>query len=167
MELRVEERRAFTVIGRQGQGPTRFSQTWIRPLWRDLDRELDAVVHLARRGVNGEVLGMWGLMSDQTRYLAPWGDEGRYLAGIEANPGTSPPKGWALWSVPEQVYLVAACLRGEYQETYERVMRDLYRNEKYRLAGAAFEYYPAGMGDRLELFVPVALAEAKQPLFGA
>ncbi len=155
MQVRVQRKAAFTVIGRLGQGPSRSGPIWIRPLWRDLQQEFEDIRHLAMRGPDGEVAGMWGLMSDARDYLAPWGDEGRYLAGCEVNPGVSPPRGWTLWSIPEQVYLVAPCKRDNYQDTYDRVMNNLFESERYSLAGAVHEYYPPGGEDVIELYVPI------------
>ena len=155
MSMMPITRESFSVIGRQGQGPSRFGQTWIRPLWRDLHGEFDAIAHLVKRGPDGGIAGTWGLMSGASVYLAPWGEEGRYLAGCETNPGVSPPRGWALWHVPAQTYFVAACRRGQYQQTYERVVGELLAGGRYNLSGAAHERYPADRPDEIELYIPV------------
>lgn len=155
MDRRIVRKEGFSVIGRLGQGPSKFGQVWIRPLWRDLQEEFEAIVHLARRGAGGEVAGMWGLMSDARDYLAPWGVEGRYLAGCEANPGVSPPRGWTLWHIPEQTYLVLSCPRGRYQELYESTLGELADSRRYRLAGAVHEYYPPDRPGEIDLYFPL------------
>ncbi len=155
VQMQVTRKGAFTVVGRLGQGPSRFGPVWIRPLWRDLQQEFSQILHLIRRGRDGEATGMWGLMSDARAYLAPWGEEGRYLAGCEVNPGVSPPKGWTLWNIPEQTYLVVSCPRDHYQETYDRVMRDLLGSDRYSLAGAAHEFYPPGKDREIDFYIPI------------
>lgn len=155
MERRIVRKDGFSVIGRLGQGPSRFGQVWVRPLWRDLKQEFEAIVHLVRRGADGELTGMWGLMSDASRYLEPWGDEGRYLAGCEVNPGVSPPRGWTLWHVPAQTYLIVTCRRSQYQEVYEHTIGELMESRRYRLAGAVFEYYPPDRGEDIDLYFPL------------
>lgn len=146
----------FHVIGMMGQGPTKFSSWWIRPLWKRFDEEFDSIRHLVKRDSFGEISGIWGLMSDPTRFLLPWDDEGRYLAGCEAAAGISPPGGFTIWNVPSRTYLVAPCVSDDYQNVYDEVMKVLLRGDRYVLTGAVMERYPSGaQAGTMHLFFPV------------
>lgn len=87
---------AYSVIGREGA--TSDSEGFIQTLWSDANAHFVEVSALA-----AQPLTLWGAMCRMDGSLQPWEEnfsKGRYLAGIEAAPGTQPPKGWAKWDFP-------------------------------------------------------------------
>lgn len=145
-----------SILGSAGQGPSKFASWWVRPLWKRLDDEFDTIRHLVRRNADGQVETFWGLISDAHNYLAPWGAEGRYMAGCAAVAGVSPPKGFAIWHVPKQTCLVVTCTQDSYNDTYANIIAQLEGLNNYRMCGAMRECYPLGLAQgMLQLYFPI------------
>lgn len=87
---------------------------------------------------NGNICGIWGIMSDFSRSFQPWENsfaEGLYLAGVECMEDAVPPKGWIKCSVPSYEYLCFDC--DEY--TFPRDI-DYLMNNGFSLAGAVHDF---------------------------
>ena len=57
---------------------------------------------------NGQLVGVWGAMSDFSRSFQPWEEgftQGLYLAGAECVDDAQPPAGWTKWVIPGYEYL--------------------------------------------------------------
>ena len=75
IERRVKE--SFAVIGKEGS--TRDGEGFIRRLWDDANAHFDQVADLARRDEGGNLVGIWGAMTDFSRSFMPWEDFSRGL----------------------------------------------------------------------------------------
>jgi len=154
MEVQIRTKPALTVVGIEGTGDAHKGPEWIKPLWDQAHKRFEEVKDLVTSNQ-----GSWGLMSATDEYLAPWKKEGKYLAGWELNPSARPPKGWAIWNVPEKIYAVIACTFATYGEAYQFVRQQFLPKENYEPAGAVHEFYPPEFKDvgkdTLYLYFPV------------
>lgn len=107
MNLEKMTKQSFVVIGKEGS--TRDGPGFIGRLWENANSHFDEIQHLAKRDAGGNLVGIWGAMSDCSRsFLTRQKDfsEGLYLAGVECEDGAQPPEGWGKWTVPSYEYLV-------------------------------------------------------------
>ena len=75
---------AFVVIGKEGS--TLDDAGFIQKLWNDANSHFSEVEHLAKKDTKGNLVGIWGAMSDFSHAFMPWEDgfsNGLYLAGVE------------------------------------------------------------------------------------
>lgn len=96
---------AFTVIGKEGS--TRDGAGFIQRLWEDANGHFGEIAPLAKTE-NGQLVGVWGAMSDFSRSFQPWEEgftQGLYLAGAECVDDAQPPAGWTKWVIPGYEYL--------------------------------------------------------------
>ena len=87
-------KKAFVVIGKEGS--TLDGEGFIQKLWDDANGHFDEVAHLAKRDENGNLVGIWGAMSDLSHSFQPWEDgfsKGLYLAGVECVDNAEAPDG--------------------------------------------------------------------------
>ena len=113
MKIETCIKESFSVIGKEGS--TNDGQSFIKALWADANGHFDEVQHTAKRDENGNLVGIWGLMSDCSRSFLPWEDNfsrGLYLAGVECTDDAEAPDGWTKWTVPGYEYLRADCTDG-------------------------------------------------------
>ena len=154
MEVQIETKPAFIVVGIEGSGDADKGPEWIKPLWDEAHRRFEEV-----RDLVSSELGSWGLMSATDEYLAPWKKEGKYLAGWEIKPSTTPPRGWTIWKVPEKSFAVIDCTFATYGEAYQFVLQQFLPKKNYVRDGAVHEFYPADFRDvgkdTLCLYIPV------------
>ena len=110
MKIEKCTKETFIVIGKEGS--TEDGPDFVQRLWADANAHFAEVAHLARKDANGNLLGIWGAMSDYSRSFRPWEDgfsKGLYLAGVECSDDAQPPEGWMKWSVPGFDYLRVVC----------------------------------------------------------
>lgn len=100
---------SFAVIGKEGS--TAEGDGFIQKLWDDANSHFEQVAHLAKKDDNGNLVGVWGAMSDLTRSFMPWEDfnKGLYLPGVECIDGAQAPEGWKKWIIPGYEYLCSEC----------------------------------------------------------
>lgn len=97
---------SFSVIGKEGS--TRNGRDFIFNLWKDVNKHYSEIINLAKKDDNGNLIGIWGLMSDFSKQLKPWEEnysKGIYLAGVEVDSLAIAPAGWKKWDVPAFEYL--------------------------------------------------------------
>lgn len=139
----------FSVIGKEGG--TMDGEGFIQRLWADANSHFGQVQALAKTGEQGELLGVWGLMSDFSRSFAPWEDgftKGLYLAGVECRDDAEPPEGWVKWTVPGYEYLAA---EGGGPEAFGEVLK--YMEESgLALAGAVHDFTDPKTGKGYQYF---------------
>ena len=85
---------AFAVIGKEGS--TAEGEGFIQKLWQEANGHFEEIAHLAKRGPGGELVGIWGAMTDFSRTFRPWEDgfrQGLYLAGVECAAQAEAPAG--------------------------------------------------------------------------
>lgn len=77
---------SFIVIGKEGS--TNDENGFVRNLWADANSHFAEVAHLAKKDEVGNLVGIWGAMSDFSCSFHPWEDnfsKGLYLAGVECD----------------------------------------------------------------------------------
>ena len=137
MKINTCIKESFIVIGREGS--TKDGQDFIAALWADANAHFDEVQHLAKRDINGNYVGFWGVMSDFTRSFLPWEDHfsrGLYLAGVECDDDAAAPDGWTKWRIPGYEYLYVECVDGS---TFSSVL-DYMRGTEIPLVGAVHDF---------------------------
>ena len=101
---------SFTVIGKDGS--TLDGSGFIQRLWADANAHFAEVAHLAKKDEHGNLVGIWGAMSDFSLSFQPWEDgfsKGLYLAGVECRDDAEVPEGWTKWVIPSYEYLHVEC----------------------------------------------------------
>lgn len=158
MEIALEYRETFTVIGKLGEGVADAAPDWIRPLWKEAAQKADEVSILVDKGADGSLTGVWGLMGNSREHLGKWTDRGLYLAGFTAlHPDPSPREGWTVWSVPAQTYLTATCSMEEYGSVFSHITREYLPAHGLKMTGACHERYPKPQDpSHLVLYFPIA-----------
>lgn len=128
---------AFAVIGKEGS--TEDGAGFVQRLWADANAHFAEVAHLAKRNENGDLVGIWGAMTDFSRTFQPWQDgfsKGLYLAGVECTDDAQAPEGWTKWVVPGFEYLRVECdHNGVFPE-----MIDYLQSRGIELAGAVHDF---------------------------
>jgi predicted transcriptional regulator YdeE len=137
MEIKKCVKEAFSVIGKEGS--TKDGDGFIQKLWADANSHFDEVASLAKKDEHGNLIGIWGAMSDFSRSFNPWEDnftKGLYLAGVEVREDAKAPQGWVKWTIPSYEYVY---IKNESQNTFADGIAYLKEN-KFNLVGAAHEY---------------------------
>ncbi|QSX04993.1 GyrI-like domain-containing protein [Sedimentibacter sp. zth1] len=154
MEIKKCIMQSFSVIGKEGS--TNDGNNFVENLWVDANSHFDEVKALAKKDANGNIVGIWGLMSDFSRTFKPWDNnfsEGLYLAGVQTDNNATPPENWVKWTVPSFEYLYAK-VEEDYNKTFNGVLQ--YMNEnKLNLAGAVFDFNCPEENGQLYLFFPI------------
>ncbi len=132
----------FVVIGKEGS--TLDGEGFIQKLWDDANGHFHEIAHLARRDAAGQLVGIWGAMSDLSRSFRPWEDgfsKGLYLAGVECDDTAEAPDGWTKWRIPGYEYLVVENRKGAFEETLEQM-----KKEGITLVGAIHDHTDPATG---------------------
>ncbi|SFS03880.1 GyrI-like domain-containing protein [Anaeromicropila populeti] len=137
MDIQKCVKEAFVVIGKEGS--TLEGEDFIQKLWQVANANFIEIQHLAKKDKDGNVVGIWGVMSDFSRSFNPWEDDfkkGLYLAGVECSSDAEPPVGWTRWEVPGYEYLYAECKN---VNTFSEMM-DYLKINKILLVGAVHDF---------------------------
>lgn len=132
----------FVVIGKEGS--TLDGEGFIQKLWDDANGHFHEIAHLAKRDAAGQLVGIWGAMSDLSRSFRPWEDgfsKGLYLAGVECDDTAEAPDGWTKWVIPGYEYLVVENRKGAFEETLEQM-----KEEGITLVGAIHDHTDPATG---------------------
>ena len=132
----------FVVIGKEGS--TLDGEGFIQKLWDDANGHFHEVAHLAKRDASGQLVGIWGAMSDLSRSFRPWEDgfsKGLYLAGVECDDTAEAPDGWTKWVIPGYEYLVVENRKGAFEETLKQM-----KEEGITLVGAIHDHTDPATG---------------------
>ena len=135
-------KKAFVVIGKEGS--TLDGEGFIQKLWDDANGHFSQVAHLAKRDENGNLVGIWGAMSDLSHSFQPWEDgfsKGLYLAGVECVDNAEAPDGWTKWMIPGYEYLVVENHDGAFRDTIRQM-----QEEEIALVGAVHDYTDPATG---------------------
>ena len=142
---------SFAVIGKEGS--TNDGEGFIKRLWQEANGHFDEIAHLAARDEQGNLLGIWGAMSDMERRFMPWEDgfsRGRYLAGVQCQPDAAAPEGWTKWVIPAYEYLYVEC---DGTDVFSAMIQYLKENDM-PLAGAVHDFTCPQTGKNL-MFFPI------------
>ena len=154
MKIEKVYKDSFVVIGKEGS--TRDGDGFVQRLWQEANSNFDEISDLAKRDESGNLVGVWGAMTDFSRSFKPWDDfkRGLYLAGAECRDDADPPEGWIKWVVPGRKYLVTEVDLDSYEETFRNVIDGLIPELGMKLAGAACDFTEPATGQN-KLFFPV------------
>ncbi len=142
---------SFVVIGKEGS--TNAGNGFIQKLWEDANSHFHEVEQLAKKDDKGNIVGIWGAMSDMSRSFLPWEDgftKGLYLAGVECLDTAEAPAGWTKWVIPGYEYIYAECESGD---TFSEVINYMNENE-ISLVGAVHDFTCTETGKNY-LFFPI------------
>ncbi len=136
MNIEKVTKGSFTVIGKEGS--TLDGEGFIQRLWQDANGHFEQIAGLAKRDEQGNLVGVWGAMSDLSRSFRPWDDfnKGLYLAGAECRDDAEAPEGWVKWVVPAYEFLV---VEHENDRTFAEMLEYLKGNN-LSLAGAVNDF---------------------------
>lgn len=138
MEIQRCRKEAFSVIGKEGS--TNEGSDFILRLWADANSHFHEVFELAKKDDNGNLIGLWGAMSDFTHSFHPWEDnftKGLYLAGVEVNDDALAPQGWVKWTIPPYEFIY---IENEGATSFADGIRYLEENN-LTLAGAVHDFH--------------------------
>ena len=62
MKIEKCKKESFTVIGKEGS--TSDGEGFIQRLWADANSHFEEIQHLAKKDKDGNIVGIWGAMSD-------------------------------------------------------------------------------------------------------
>lgn len=151
MDINKCIKESFSVIGKQGS--TNHEKAFIQDLWTDANAHFNEVEDLAKRNERGNLIGIWGAMSDLTHSFSPWEynfTKGLYLAGVEVNDDAEAPIGWVKWTIPSYEYLY---VKNESLDTFVDVINYLEEHE-INLVGAVHDFTCPESGQQY-MFFPI------------
>lgn len=137
MEINKVIKESFVVIGKEGS--TLEGPGFIQRLWNEANSHFNEVEKLAKRDDKGNLLGVWGAMSDLSHSFKPWEDnfsKGLYLAGVECEDEVETPNGWTKWKIPGYEYIVVECNE---ENIFVKVINYFTSND-IQLVGAVHDY---------------------------
>ncbi|QJD82912.1 GyrI-like domain-containing protein [Cohnella herbarum] len=162
MSAFLEKKGSFAVIGKLGQGFAADSQDWIYPLWQEANNNFEEIRTLAKTDAEGNIVGLWGAMSDLSESFKRWTDQGKYLAGCEVLENSIAPIGWTKWIVPSYKFAVMKCSQSTYQEIFNYMINDYLPTNQYTIVGAIHEFYnPVEANEELYLYFPIEERDIK------
>ena len=142
---------SFTVIGKEGS--TQDGEGFIPKLWAEANAHFSEISHLAKRNASGDLVGLWGAMSDFSRSFLPWEygfRQGLYLAGCECEDDAEAPEGWTKWVVPAYEYIYA---EQEDENTFRKLMAYMFQKQ-LSMVGAAQDFTDPKTG-KCFVFIPI------------
>ena len=128
---------SFAVIGREGS--TADGAGFVKKLWDEANSHFSEVAALAKKDSEGNLVGIWGAMSDLDRNFQPWQDnfsKGLYLAGVEVETEAEPPEGWTKWIIPGYEYCYVL---NNSPDTFQKML-DWLADNQLSLAGAVHDF---------------------------
>ena len=137
MKIEKCRKNAFVVIGKEGS--TSDGEGFIQKLWSDANAHFSEIQALAKKDENGNLVGIWGAMSDCSHSYKPWEDNfsrGLYLAGVECIDDAEAPDGWTKWIIPGFEYIRVA---SENKNTFSEVL-DYMKANHIPLVGAVQDF---------------------------
>ena len=142
---------SFTVIGKEGS--TKDGEGFIPKLWAEANAHFSEISHLAKRNASGDLVGLWGAMSDFSRSFLPWEygfRQGLYLAGCECEDDAEAPEGWTKWVIPAYEYIYA---EQEDENTFRKLMAYMFQKQ-LSMVGAAQDFTDPKTG-KCFVFIPI------------
>lgn len=153
--MKIEKciKETFVVIGKEGSSLE--GQNFIQKLWADANSQFHEIQKLAKKDQSGNIVGIWGAMSDFSRSFQPWEDnfsKGYYLAGIECNDNAEAPEGWMKWVIPSYEYIY---VEYENENTFPEVL-DYMNLNNITLVGAVHDFTCPETGKNY-MFFPIRI----------
>ena len=161
--IELLQKDAFCVIGKPGSSED--GPDFVQKLWQEANGHFSEVEHLAKRDEQGQLAGVWGVMTNFGMEFLPWEEDfskGLYMAGIEAEWDAHAPKGWKKWIVPGFTYWK---VKAEGSDTFRETLA-VMEQQNQRLAGAVQDFTDPRTGENYMLF-PVERNDSKEALIRA
>jgi len=156
MKVEMITKASFSVIGKLGQGPSNEGFKWVPPLWQEANSNFNEISTLAKLDADGNILGIWGAMSDVDEKFERWKEEGKYLAGCEVIDNAAPPANWVKWVIPSYKYAVIQCTEETYGTSFSYMLNEYLPQNHYNVEGAVHEFYdPKCTNGELFLYFPI------------
>lgn len=156
MKVNIITKESFSVIGKLGQGLSSKGFEWIPPLWQEANSKFDEIRKLAKIDSTGNILGIWGAMSDIDDKFERWKEQGKYLAGCEVVDNAVPPINWTKWVIPSYKYAVIKCTQDTYGDIFNCMVNEYIPQHDYTIVGAVHEFYdPKCSNGELYLYFPI------------
>lgn len=152
MEIKRLIKKTFSVIGKEGS--TDDGEGFIQRLWNEANSHFAEIEHLAKRDEAGNIVGIWGAMSDFSHSLKPWEEnysKGVYLAGVEVMDGAKAPEGWTKWTIPGYEYLYVKCTE---ENVFPKVLAYIQENGM-ELVGAVHDFNCPAENGQGYMFFPI------------
>ena len=149
--LRHIELPAITVIGKEGS--TTEGKDMVARLWNEANEHFPEIAPLTRKNLQGQLVGIWGAMSDMSRSFAPWEDnfsKGLYLAGADCKPDSEVPEGWTKWVLPASEYVYVP---NDNEDSFVNGLL-LMAQEDLKLVGAAYDFTDPATG-KMYIYYPI------------
>ena len=151
--MKIEKcvKKSFVVVGKEGS--TLDGNEFIAKLWADANSHFNEVQQLAKKDEHGNIVGIWGAMSDFSHSFKPWEDnvsKGLYLAGVECDDDAEAPEGWTKWIIPSYEYIFVERENGQ---TFHQVINYMKEND-ITLVGAVHDFTCPGTGKNY-MFFPI------------
>lgn len=160
MNIKIVTKETFSVIGKLGQGLSSDRNNWIPKIWEEANTNFDKIFPFIKKDENGNIIGLWGLMSDVNEKLSRWEESGKYLAGCEVEDDVLPPEGFAKWTIPTQTYVVAKCSIVNYSEVFNNTINQYLPQHNMQIIGAVHEHYLQPENpNKIELYFPIKKGE--------
>jgi len=141
----------FVVIGKEGTGPVEETD-WVAELWSDFQEKFAEIENVTTAS------NYWGLMSDASSWLAPWQDQGKYLAGVECDLDVEAPAGWTKWVMPKMEYLTFQTDSANMDFMLQKMFNEVLPQQNLQVIAAIQEHYLTEFNsDQVELYLPVKL----------
>lgn len=155
MDIRIVKLPEIAIIGKEGFCTE--EKNIVQDLWKEANENFNEVLDLGMKEKNGEFVGFWGAMSDETMSFEPWTNNfsrGYYLAGIEVYKDAVAPEGWTKWVMPAREYLVVEVEFEHYMDIFFDVLQNVLPTRNLELCGAACDYTEPATGKNF-IFFPV------------
>lgn len=137
MNIEKRIKASFAVIGKEGS--TLEGEGFVQKLWAEANAHFSEVQPLAKKDEKGNLLGIWGAMTDLSHAYRPWEEnfsKGLYLAGVECAEDVQAPEGWTKWVIPGYEYL---CVETENEATFSEMLNYMDKNQ-ITLVGAVHDF---------------------------
>lgn len=156
MDVKLIEKESFAVIGKLGQGLADKGFEWIPPLWEEANSNFNEISNLAKLDSTGNIVGIWGAMSDTDEKFKPWKEQGKYLAGCEVVNNAIAPINWTKWIIPSYKYAVVKCTKKTYSDIFNYMVKEYIPQHEFSIVGAVHEFYnPKDTTGELYLYFPI------------
>lgn len=156
MYVKLVEKQSFSVIGKLGQGYANEGFKWIPPLWKEANGNFNEISSLVKHNNEGNIVGIWGIMSDINEKFERWQEQGKYLAGCEVKDNAAAPQNWTKWVVPTYKYAVIKCSQDTYRDAFSYMLNDYLPQNGFKNVWAVHEYYdPKDTNGELYLYFPI------------
>ncbi|MEI0479282.1 GyrI-like domain-containing protein [Brachyspira pulli] len=141
MNIEVVEKEDFEVIGKVDIGESENHSEWVLPLWQNFNKNVKEIINLVKVDENNNLAGIWGIMNDIDETFAPWGEMGKYMAGVEVKENSEAPHGWIKWHIKGGTFLKVKCNIENYSTIFNNVVENYAPKNGYTIIGNVMEYY--------------------------